>query len=220
MTARCAFCGQSVRSIYTDMASVVETFRSTELGQAPKVPELLRTCLRELGKVRDVHRCVHQTGSATLTISPRSAEKSDALFWIVRASSPSPTTALVSCALYTPMHYTESSRQYGASQRDCQPPGQCVVLTVLTLASVVSHLTSCVSHLGCAAPLPLWEVQRLAKVCETSKGNRMVASPETFTGRASARILPQETASSGCAPESLPSNSCAVFMNTHSKHAF
>ena len=36
----------------------------------------------------------------------------------------------------------------------------------------------------------------------------------TFTGVAVVLILPQEIASSGRAPESLPSNSCAVFTNT------
>ena len=35
-----------------------------------------------------------------------------------------------------------------------------------------------------------------------------------LTGVASARILPQDTASSGRAPESLPSNSCAVLTYT------
>lgn len=34
--------------------------------------------------------------------------------------------------------------------------------------------------------------------------------PPTLTGLASTRILPQDTASSGRAPESEPSNSCAV----------
>lgn len=36
----------------------------------------------------------------------------------------------------------------------------------------------------------------------------------TFTGEASMRIFPQETASSGRAPESEPSNSCPVLTNT------
>ena len=35
----------------------------------------------------------------------------------------------------------------------------------------------------------------------------------TFTGLAVVLILPQETASSGLAPESLPSNSCAVLIS-------
>ena len=34
----------------------------------------------------------------------------------------------------------------------------------------------------------------------------------TLTDSAPARILPQETASSGLAPESEPSNSCPVFL--------
>lgn len=34
----------------------------------------------------------------------------------------------------------------------------------------------------------------------------------TLTDSALARILPQETASSGLAPESEPSNSCPVFL--------
>ena len=52
--------------------------------------------------------------------------------------------------------------------------------------------------------------QHRAKVCDTRSGKRIVASPYTFTGRASARIFPQDTASSGRAPESLPSNSCVA----------
>ena len=36
----------------------------------------------------------------------------------------------------------------------------------------------------------------------------------TFTGEAVSLIFPQDTASSGLAPESLPSNSCPVFTNT------
>lgn len=36
----------------------------------------------------------------------------------------------------------------------------------------------------------------------------------TFTGEAVILIFPQDTASSGLAPESLPSNSCPVFTNT------
>ena len=36
----------------------------------------------------------------------------------------------------------------------------------------------------------------------------MVASPYTLTGFAVIFILPHDTASSGLAPESLPSNSC------------
>lgn len=47
----------------------------------------------------------------------------------------------------------------------------------------------------------------LAKVSATKSGKTSVASAQTLTGRASLRIFPQETASSGEAPESLPSNS-------------
>lgn len=36
----------------------------------------------------------------------------------------------------------------------------------------------------------------------------------TFTGEAVILIFPHDTASSGLAPESLPSNSCPVFTNT------
>ena len=36
----------------------------------------------------------------------------------------------------------------------------------------------------------------------------------TLTGEAVILILPHDTASSGLAPESLPSNSCPVFTNT------
>jgi hypothetical protein len=49
-------------------------------------------------------------------------------------------------------------------------------------------------------------------VCARSNGNKIVASAYIFTGFASGRIFPQLTASSGRAPLSLPSNSCAVFM--------
>ena len=56
--------------------------------------------------------------------------------------------------------------------------------------------------------------QFLAKVWLTSRGKRMVASPYTFAGVASIRILPQEMASSGRAPLSEPSNSLEVFKNT------
>jgi hypothetical protein len=53
-----------------------------------------------------------------------------------------------------------------------------------------------------------------AKVWATSNGKTMVASAKTFTGSAVKRIFPHETASSGRAPLSLPSNSCPVFMYT------
>jgi len=53
-----------------------------------------------------------------------------------------------------------------------------------------------------------------ANVAATSIGNTSVASAKTLTDSAPARILPQDTASSGCAPESDPSNSCPVLMNT------
>jgi len=43
-------------------------------------------------------------------------------------------------------------------------------------------------------------------------GNTVVASQKTLTGCAVKRILPQETASSGEAPASLPSNSLAVLI--------
>jgi len=46
----------------------------------------------------------------------------------------------------------------------------------------------------------------------TMSGKSMVASPKTFTDFASGRILPQLTASSGRAPASLASNSCALLM--------
>ena len=48
----------------------------------------------------------------------------------------------------------------------------------------------------------------------------MVASAWTFTGVASGRIFPQLTASSGLAPLSLPSNSCAVLMDTEKSAPF
>lgn len=46
--------------------------------------------------------------------------------------------------------------------------------------------------------------QCFAKVCDTSSGNRMEASPNTLTGCASALILPHDTASSGRAPARAP----------------
>lgn len=51
----------------------------------------------------------------------------------------------------------------------------------------------------------------LANVLATNKGNTKVASAYILTGVASFLILPQDLASSGLAPESLPSNSDAVF---------
>ncbi len=46
----------------------------------------------------------------------------------------------------------------------------------------------------------------------TISGNKIVASPYTFTDSHSFVSLPHETASSGSAPASDASNSCAVFM--------
>lgn len=51
----------------------------------------------------------------------------------------------------------------------------------------------------------------LANVFATSSGNINVASANIFTAVASFFILPQDFASSGLAPESLPSNSWPVF---------
>jgi hypothetical protein len=51
-----------------------------------------------------------------------------------------------------------------------------------------------------------------AKVAATMSGNTTVASAYTFTLSPSSLIFPQLTASSGRAPASLPSNSCAVLM--------
>lgn len=51
-------------------------------------------------------------------------------------------------------------------------------------------------------------------VAATTRGNTKVASAYTLTDSAPARILPHETASSGLAPESDPSNSCPVLMYT------
>jgi len=48
----------------------------------------------------------------------------------------------------------------------------------------------------------------------TINGNMIVASPWTFTDFAFCDIFPHDTASSGVAPESEASNSCAVFMYT------
>lgn len=47
----------------------------------------------------------------------------------------------------------------------------------------------------------------LTNVCETIRGKTRDASELTFTGLASILILPHDIASSGLAPESLPSNS-------------
>lgn len=55
-----------------------------------------------------------------------------------------------------------------------------------------------------------------AKTCigEDRQGYRMIKEElPTLTDSAAGRILPQETASSGLAPESEPSNSCPVFSN-------
>lgn len=57
-------------------------------------------------------------------------------------------------------------------------------------------------------------LKSLVKVLATSKGNTKVASAYIFTGVASFFIFPQDFASSGLAPESLPSNSVAVFKYT------
>ena len=56
-----------------------------------------------------------------------------------------------------------------------------------------------------------------AKVWLTSKGNAIVASHVTFTGLAVILIFPQEIASSGEAPLSLPSNSWPVQIGGRSK---
>ena len=52
----------------------------------------------------------------------------------------------------------------------------------------------------------------LAKVSATRIGNRIVASPKTLIAFAPGWIFPQEIASSGKAPASLPSNSWALLM--------
>jgi hypothetical protein len=54
----------------------------------------------------------------------------------------------------------------------------------------------------------------LKNVCETISGKTKVASADTFTGAASILIFPHEIASSGLAPESLPSNSYEYNRNT------
>ncbi len=53
---------------------------------------------------------------------------------------------------------------------------------------------------------------RAANVWATISGNRIVASPWTFTDSQFFVSLPQEIASSGSAPESDASFSCALFM--------
>ena len=58
-----------------------------------------------------------------------------------------------------------------------------------------------------AAASSSWRFISFTNVCETINGNTILASTLTFTGLASILILPQETASSGDAPESDPSNS-------------
>lgn len=57
----------------------------------------------------------------------------------------------------------------------------------------------------------LLQKKSLANVFATSSGNINVASANIFTAVASFFILPQDFASSGLAPESLPSNSWPVF---------
>ena len=51
-------------------------------------------------------------------------------------------------------------------------------------------------------------------------GEHVAEVTRTFTDSASLRILPQDTASSGRAPESEPSNSCAVLINTEKSAPF
>ena len=51
-------------------------------------------------------------------------------------------------------------------------------------------------------------------------GNTRVASAYTFTGLASARIFPHDTASSGRAPASEPSYSCPVLIYTEKSAPF
>lgn len=63
-----------------------------------------------------------------------------------------------------------------------------------------------------AFPSSLRFFRALAKVAATTSGNTTVASAYTFTLSPSVLIFPQLTASSGLAPASLPSNSCAVLM--------
>mmetsp|Transcript_11586 Transcript_11586/g.37039 ORF Transcript_11586/g.37039 Transcript_11586/m.37039 type:complete len:206 (-) Transcript_11586:669-1286(-) len=79
---------------------------------------------------------------------------------------------------------------------------------ISTLASS-PHRSSSLLALG---PAP--RGTSLAKVAATSSGNTSVASAYTLTGRAPSRILPQDTASSGRAPASEPSNSWAVLTKT------
>lgn len=54
----------------------------------------------------------------------------------------------------------------------------------------------------------------LANVSATMSGKIRLASQETLTDFDPALIFPHETASSGLAPASLPSNSWPVFMYT------
>lgn len=62
--------------------------------------------------------------------------------------------------------------------------------------------------------LVYFEWYSLANVSPTNKGNIKLASAYILTGVASFLIFPHDTASSGLAPLSLPSNSEAVFKNT------
>ena len=65
---------------------------------------------------------------------------------------------------------------------------------------------------------------RLKKVWETNKGRTRDTSENSLTACTPALIFPQDTPSSGLAPESQPSNSWAVLINTQrsrpSLHAF
>ena len=56
--------------------------------------------------------------------------------------------------------------------------------------------------------------QHFANVCDRMRGNKVAASPYTFTGAASILIFPHDTASSGSAPLSLQSNGWAVLTKT------
>ncbi len=96
------------------------------------------------------------------------------------------------CFTMLPYALPELSVLYNASLCFTRP------LCALQCLPVLQHACAVLSH------TVLWESLIRAVCCASC----------TLTGVASARILPQDTASSGHAPESEPLNSCPVFTKT------
>ena len=113
------------------------------------------------------------------------------------ALTPDPIRSRSNCPSSGANPFDESLRALGLDLKpiNAPPPAH-------TLSTATPH-----AHLAGAAP-------SRANVCATRSGMMNVASAVTLTGVASNRILPHETASSGLAPESEPSKSCAVLTKT------